>query len=153
MFRPALLAACTFVLIASTTHVQAQESWAGKKVLTKKGDIKIGHTDAKGRHVYDGKIDDAVVTVLADQGGWLKVRQQGVEGWFDKADAILLENAIPYFTDQIRANSNDSYAYIQRGIAWAEKREYDIAIKDYSEALRLNPTKSLSEKPLRAITW
>ena len=36
-------------------------------------------------------------------------------------------------------NPKDAAGYNKRGIGWAEKRDYDRAITDYNEALRLNP--------------
>ena len=37
------------------------------------------------------------------------------------------------------ADPKDAAGYNRRGIAWSEKRDYDRAIADYTEALRLNP--------------
>ncbi len=37
------------------------------------------------------------------------------------------------------ADPKDAAGYNKRGIAWSEKRDYDRAIADYTEALRLNP--------------
>ena len=36
-------------------------------------------------------------------------------------------------------NPDLAEAYHNRGLAWAEKDEYDKAIADYSEAIRLKP--------------
>jgi tetratricopeptide (TPR) repeat protein len=140
MFRLAFLTLCTvFTPLASTSYTPAPESWVGEKVIVKRNGIKIANTDENGKQVYVGKIAFAVVTVLADKDGRLKVRQQGVEGWFDKDEAILLESAIPYYTDIIKANPNSAYGYAMRGIAYTEKKNYDKAIADHSEAIRLDP--------------
>ena len=37
------------------------------------------------------------------------------------------------------ADPKDAAGYNKRGIAWSEKRDYERAIADYNEALRLNP--------------
>ncbi len=39
----------------------------------------------------------------------------------------------------IRLNPDKAYAYIGRGLAYANKGEHDKAIADYTEAIRLNP--------------
>src|SRR4051812_33184264 len=38
----------------------------------------------------------------------------------------------------IKANPKDSRAFLGRGVAYFSKNEYDLAIRDYTEALRLN---------------
>jgi tetratricopeptide (TPR) repeat protein len=116
-----------------------KDSWVGKKVMPKKAGIRIGKT-----HDMDEKFDLATLTTMiysveAEQGKWIKVRQNGVEGWFAKEDAILLEDAVDYFTQRIRANPKDDFGYAMRGLARHEKGEIDIALKDYDEAIRLAP--------------
>jgi tetratricopeptide (TPR) repeat protein len=117
----------------------AGESWVGKKIAIKMGHPKFGATDDNGKQVYYGKLSYVIYTVVGDQDGRLQVRHHGKEGWFDKTDAILWENAISYFTEQIRANPKDAEAYSRRGVVWDDKGEYDIAIKDYNECIRLTP--------------
>jgi tetratricopeptide (TPR) repeat protein len=141
MFRQTLLTCCLlFALALMPTPALAQDSWVGKSVLTKKPGIKITDTDKVGKQAYVGTIDTFGVTVLAEKDGLLKVRVNKIEGWFSKSDALLVEDAIPYFTDQITKNPNDAEAYTLRAAAWAMKREYDTAIKDVTEGLRISPT-------------
>jgi tetratricopeptide (TPR) repeat protein len=42
--------------------------------------------------------------------------------------------------------------YVARGLAWAQKRDYDRAIADYTEALRVNP-KDAKAYTYRAVAW
>lgn len=42
-------------------------------------------------------------------------------------------------------------AYITRGEAWANKREYDKAIADYTQAIRLDPTNNAN--PYADLSW
>jgi Tfp pilus assembly protein PilF len=58
---------------------------------------------------------------------------------------VWLEDTVDYFTDRIRDNPNSDYAIACRGHAWQQKGEVDIAIKDYNEAIRLDP-KSAPER-------
>src|SRR6516164_1669337 len=115
------------------------ESWAGQKVMMKKAGVKIGHTDDKGQQVYVATVNNMVVTVLKENGDWIRVRQQGAEGWLVKEDAVLLKDAIGLFTSRLEKNPNDAFAYAHRGWAYKEKGELASAIKDMSEAIRLNP--------------
>ena len=40
------------------------------------------------------------------------------------------------------SNENLAVAFISRGIAYRKKKQYDLAIKDYDQAIRLNPSDS-----------
>src|SRR5262249_54203449 len=133
-----LVVACCFVLSPSVRALN-DDSWVGKKVMTNKGGVRIGYTDEQDRQVFVATLTDIYYTVEKEKGDYIKVRHRGVAGWFDKADAVLLENAIPYFTRRIRQNEKDAYAYAHRGSAWREKGEYDKALADYNEAIRLDP--------------
>jgi tetratricopeptide (TPR) repeat protein len=138
MFRSALHIISTgFALIAFSLHAQAQESLVGKKVMFT-SEIKFGYTD-DGKHFDAAKFTEGVSTVLAEKNGRVKVRQQNVEGWVDRADVMTLERAILYFTDKTKANPNEAYGFGKRGLAWRAKGEFDAAIKDFAEAIRLDP--------------
>jgi tetratricopeptide (TPR) repeat protein len=47
--------------------------------------------------------------------------------------------AIADYDQAIRLDSNDAHAYNRRGIAYANKKDYDRAIADYSQAIQLDP--------------
>jgi tetratricopeptide (TPR) repeat protein len=115
-------------------------SWVGKTVIVKKSGIKIGHTDEDGRDVTVATLDGVNYRVEAEQGAFIKVREKGKSGWFSKADAVLLEDAVAYFSDRIEKNEKDAQAFDHRAAAWKLKGELDIALKDYGEAIRLKPT-------------
>jgi len=55
--------------------------------------------------------------------------------YFDKKD---YDRAVVDFTQAIRLNPNDAFAYSYRGRAYAGKRDYDRAIADCTEAIRLD---------------
>jgi tetratricopeptide (TPR) repeat protein len=69
----------------------------------------------------------------------INVRERGRSGWFSKKDAVLMENAIAYFTGRIRQNEKDARAYLCRGAAWTERGMYTIAIQVFTEVIRLEP--------------
>jgi tetratricopeptide (TPR) repeat protein len=47
--------------------------------------------------------------------------------------------AIPYYDKAIQLNPRHAEAYFHRGSAYAELRQYQRAIQDYNEAIRLKP--------------
>jgi tetratricopeptide (TPR) repeat protein len=68
----------------------------------------------------------------------------GVKGWAPAANVILFDQAIDYITNQIRANPGFSSNYLWRANVWSERKEHDIGIADYNEAIRLDPGMSRS---------
>jgi tetratricopeptide (TPR) repeat protein len=135
------LALTLLLPLAAAAPAHAGDDWTGKFVLLKGGkDVKIGHTDAKtGQQVYLAALDLLHYRVLQDRDGWIKVRHLGVEGWFDKKDAVVLNQAVEHFSARIKANANDSAAFMGRGWAWKLQGEFDRALADLNEAVRLNP--------------
>lgn len=121
------------------TGALGQESWVGKTVLLKRRDIKIQRTEA-GRQVDVGELNWPSYKVTGEKEGWLKVtNEQGASGWFDKEQAVLLEDAPAYFSDLIRKDPEDANAYFMRAVARTNSNELDLAIKDLDEVLRLDP--------------
>src|SRR5262249_39367472 len=119
-----LLAVLLLGAAVTTLVADDKKNWTGKKVMAKTGPPKIGF----GKVVV-GTVREAVMTVLADKNGKLKVRSGGVTGWFKKSDAVLLEDAPAYFTGAIRTNANNAWAYAMRAVAWHQKGEVENALK------------------------
>ncbi len=69
---------------------------------------------------------------------WFWVFGEGKKGWINRSDVIHIDRAIDFFTAAIRRNPiADDYEI--RGSAWEAKGEYDKAISDHNEAIRLDP--------------
>ncbi len=118
----------------------AQDDWTGRTVLLKGNKtVEIGQIDNNGRQVFLAELGQINYCVIKQQGGSIKVSENGLEGWFDKADAVVLEEAVDYFTGRILANANDTQAYVYRAVAWEMKGDFDLAIKDYNDAIRFDP--------------
>lgn len=111
----------------------------GQKVILKRNGLQIGYTGPKGEQVYVAELKHVAYLVLAERDGWIMVRDNGAEGWFDAAEAVPLEQAVAYFSDAIRANPGDAALYTRRAAAWQEQGDFNRAIQDYDEALRLRP--------------
>jgi tetratricopeptide (TPR) repeat protein len=135
----AMVVVTSCLALSPASWAEGGKSWVGKKVMTKKSGIKIGYTDKNGKERYVATLTDMIYKVEREKGDFIEVRHRGVAGWFDKTDAVLVENAISYFTARIRRNEKDASAYAHRGSAWEEKGEYDVALKDYNEAIHLEP--------------
>jgi tetratricopeptide (TPR) repeat protein len=139
-----------FLLIVPIAGVaSAQEkSWVGKTIMVKRIGIKIDGD----KQLEIATLEEAAYKVLEDKDDRLKVKtRSGVVGWFDKDDAVRLEDAVAYFTQRIEDNAKDVSALYFRGVAWGMRGDPDKAIKDFSEAIRLNPVAMLFNN--RGIAW
>jgi tetratricopeptide (TPR) repeat protein len=115
------------------------DSWIDARVMTIRPGVYTRHSDDFGRQIRDSDLTDLVYKVLNEQGDFLWVRHRGVESWVPRQDVVLIEDAVSYFSERVRANPNDAYAYAARGRAWREEGELERALKDLNEAIRLEP--------------
>ncbi len=116
----------------------------GTKVLQRidSDKIQFGDRDADGKQVYF-KIADLGVTVVQDNGdGWVRVRDRSREGWVSKDDFVTAADAPIYFDKAVKADPKNSWALFMRAEGWSVKGEYDNAIKDYTDYIRLVPDSS-----------
>ena len=132
------------LLIPAVVLADDDTSWVGRKIMTKEAGLGIGHTETllRGflqRQVYVAELTDLTYTVINEQDGWLSVRHRGSQGWFPKEKAILLDEAFSYFDERVRANNKDAFALAHRGRVWKEQGDYEKALADLNEAIRLDP--------------
>ena len=118
---------------ASPPAGRVPESWVGKKVVIKYAAPLM----EEGRVVHDGKefrvytvnrIDGERAKLVADGVSWLAPelhnrepaapvvrRTDGVSGWVNAADIVLLDRAIDFYTREIQANGRNTSARLRRG--------------------------------------
>lgn len=77
-----------------------------------------------------------VLEVSQVNGPWLWFK--GQRGWIKQSDVLPRNQAVEYFTDQIKRNPT-SQAYQHRGIAQAALGSFDRAVTDFTEAIRQDP--------------
>jgi tetratricopeptide (TPR) repeat protein len=139
--KPALhVTLITAISLAFAPAATAQESWVGKTVFIKKSPVKIDVIDQNAKQVRAGELNAIVCEVRGDKDGRLQVHDdRGITGWIDKADVVVLEEAVLYFTKRIDQNNKDSSAYASRAWAWKLKGDLGLALSDADEAVRLDP--------------
>lgn len=127
-------------LAAASPAMAEEDSWVGKWVVMKRTGVKLQAFDqATNQPQVTGVITQADARVDIVRGDWIWVRTINQEGWITKDDAVLMDEAIDYFTSRIQQNANDNYAYSQRAVAWQQKKELDKALADLGEAIRIVP--------------
>jgi tetratricopeptide (TPR) repeat protein len=117
----------------------ADDSWVGKTILLKKNDVRLAQTDKDGREVDGPTLYKLSYVVVAVQDKRVKVRHNSAEGWIDRADAVLQEDAVDFFTQRIAANPKDATAYVRRAQARCLSNEVDKSLEDVEQAIRLDP--------------
>ena len=126
----------------------AENSHVGKRVITQPGTVlKVGNQvvddEGLGKERARGKNQNVFRTYMVKQANgpwlWLVAEGSSAKGWAPAANVILFDQAIDYITGQIRANPGDWAKYVWRANVSLKREEFDSAIADYNEAIRLNP--------------
>lgn len=136
--------------------------WVGKRVITRPGavlnDPRSGEVDDGDRAknvALTGKSRSVFRTYMVEHvnGPWLWLREENgpAEGWVDVSRVVPFDRAIDFYTTQIRANPTAAN-YISRANVRVVKGEFDVAIADLNEAIRLDPSDGLSYVN-RGVAW
>jgi tetratricopeptide (TPR) repeat protein len=83
---------------------------------------------------------------------WLAADNSGLRGWVKVEDVVPFDQAVDYYTNEIRMHPRDPQSYVRRGNIWLAKRDYPKAITDYTEAVRLDP-KNIYAYSSRGNAW
>jgi tetratricopeptide (TPR) repeat protein len=107
--------------------------WRGVRVLPKENAV------AK---VEEKTIDPAEMglpwIVQNVNGEYLWVGDRS-KGWVLRSEVVTLDEAIPYYSGLIEADPKDTFAYLNRAVAYNEQGQWDQAIADYGEILKVKP--------------
>ncbi len=131
------------VLFALTPlPAQAADDWVGETVFPIVDRLVL--RDATGKSI--GTLSyDAIVT--RDLGEWIEVRHVVYPGPYvgrvKKTEVVKLTDAETFFSDKIRANPKDTWAFRNRATVRVLGKDYDGAIDDLTEALDIKPDSSL----------
>ena len=122
------------LVLLSMVSAQDTSSWIGKRVVTKyQCAVKVGD------RVVDDDSTPRIYTVIRAGGDRLWVVSGSVKGWLPANQVVPFDQAIDFYTQEIRANPSNATAYSRRGVIRWRKTEFDIAIADFGEAIRLDP--------------
>ena len=125
---------------------ELNQTWAGRRIVTLEG---FGDYFVSGDHGQPQLIRPeglgvnivAVVQRLEGDRIWIKANGVGdvPVGWVNKKNAILLDDAIPYFTSLIEHNPKDWDAYLRRAESEHALNQREAGIADYTRAIELHP--------------
>ena len=130
----------------SAVNAQPNETWAGRRIVTLQGfgDYFVSGDRGQSELIKpEGLGVNIVVPVQRLEGDriWIKANGAGdvPVGWVNKENAILLDDAIPYFTSLIERNPKDWDAYLRRAESEHALNQREAAIADYTRAIELHP--------------
>ncbi len=137
---------CAQAQSGSPVNAQPNETWAGRRIVTLQGfgDFFVSGDRGQSELIKpEGLGVNIVVPVQRLEGDriWIKANGAGdvPVGWVNKKSAILLDDAIPYFTSLIDRNPKDWDAYLRRAESEHALNQREAAIADYTRAIELHP--------------
>jgi tetratricopeptide (TPR) repeat protein len=124
--------------VIRTSLPGADQSWTGKTIIPTRPGV-LGHVRPPVKGQGFAPLSNNSYVVLADEAGWLRVRDEAKEVWFDKDDAVTSDRAVAHFTAETLANPEAPDAYFGRAAAWSLQHEPEKAIADYTEVIKRQP--------------
>lgn len=130
---------CCVVWGSSVADGQQAETAAGRQDPRIGQKVMITHAGAELRTpvatVWKGYIGE-VFTVSLTNGEWLWIHEKG--GWLWEKQCVPFDSATELLTERI-VQQKTGENYHLRGVAFLAHKQYDKAIADFSESLRLQP--------------
>lgn len=146
IFAATILPHCLQAQSGAPRRREADSTWAGRRIVTLKGFGTYSVLGGQGQPqlVQPNGLGVNIVAVVQRVEGdrvWIKANGAGdaAVGWVNKNDAVLLEEAIPYFTDRLDHNPEDWDAYLRRAESEHALNQRASAVADYTRAIKLHP--------------
>ncbi|MFM8273306.1 MAG: hypothetical protein ACKODX_13405, partial [Gemmata sp.] len=92
------------------------DAWLGQKALARKPGATLTDTGADGKPVTR-PVRHLVYTVVAEDGGRVRVNYPGQEGWVQKSEWVRLPDAFEHFSARVESDPKDAFAWSRRGVA------------------------------------
>src|SRR5262249_43595060 len=140
MFGPDTFATLALAASVMAPALPARTDWVGETVFAKKPGVAYGKVEPDGTFTPVGTLRSIQYVVVPDEKGRLQVSQDGKPVWIPKDDVVRLKDAVEHYTKMLDEDPNNDTWFAFRG--WARHKDGKTAegLKDYAEAIRLNPT-------------
>jgi tetratricopeptide (TPR) repeat protein len=129
------------VVLPAMTRAQ-DESWTDKEVILRMGGTLQGGTPAQPQPPSQWPprvLETYKVRMFKGPWLWIESKVSSAKGWAQVDHLVTIERSVDVLTYELRARPRSAALYIERAQAHQLRREYDGAIADYNEALRLDP--------------
>lgn len=126
-------------------HGESNQQWVGRRIVTLEGfgDYFVSAGNGPPRLMKPDGLGVNIVAVVQRVEGdriWIQANGAGDKavGWVNQTNAILLENAIPYFTSLIERDPKNWDAHLRRAESEHALNQREAAIVDYTRAIELH---------------
>jgi tetratricopeptide (TPR) repeat protein len=121
-------------------HIRADETWVGKTAVVKRPGVVCARIDTKKMEIISlAQVNGVAYVVTAERDDCICFREADEDWWFPKSEAVLIEKAVEYFTSVIKEDANDFVGRYGRASVLARQGQYQQALRDCDEMLRLHP--------------
>jgi tetratricopeptide (TPR) repeat protein len=125
--------------VPAPVQAPADQGWIGERVVQKFGDFAL-RDNGEPIERRSKAIDSYLIEETDGPLLFLRAETQGLKGWATVKDVVPIEQAVDYFSGQIRSHPRDAFLYAMRAFLWRDKREFDNALRDDDAAIALDPT-------------
>jgi tetratricopeptide (TPR) repeat protein len=126
--------------LAAPGPAKAKDQWVGVVVCAKSGSPETYRRAADGTfELQPFRLRYLDVRVVAEKGDFVAVQHDDTVVWLKKDAVLRPRDAINYYTEVLDKNPEDERAISCRCWAYMAVGDYDRALKDGEEAVRLNP--------------
>ena len=139
------------LLLSGERSIAEEATWVGKEILTKERTAQF-RTTPDSQETFAVALPNNIGKVQKEQGGYICVLSAKGDAWIAKGDAVLLEDAVAYFTERIQRDEADVDAYCMCATAYRGIKQFDKAAADLTEVLRQRPEHS-AVLAFRAGVW
>ena len=138
MVRFAVVVAACVSVAGPARADDTDDGWTGQSVWPKEPDLDL--RDEDGKSIF--KLGHEARVLWAGKE-WVLIRHTTYpgpyEGYVEKKNVVRLADAAVHFTDKLRADPKSRWAYTCRAAVRSREGDHDNAIKDLTEAIRLEP--------------
>jgi tetratricopeptide (TPR) repeat protein len=145
MFGPDLFAGLAVAASIMAPALAPRTDWVGEVVFIKKSGTTGYTLEPDGNFKPAGRLRSIQYVVVKEEKGHIQVLQEGKRIWIEKDDLVRLKDAVEYYTKMLdestkleRVEPTDTW-FAFRGWARFRTGKTEEALKDYAEAIRLNP--------------
>jgi tetratricopeptide (TPR) repeat protein len=141
--------ALLFAAGLSAAQAPEENGWLGKRVVKKYRYLTLSLDD----RTINWTQEVTIYRVDQIKGRWLKLYAVGSRGGWTLAEHVVpVEQATEFFTNYIGARARDSHGYRMRAEVRSDRKELDLALQDFNEAIALDPTNAALYN-LRGCIW
>jgi tetratricopeptide (TPR) repeat protein len=124
----------------ASSQARSEDRWIGQRVVQKSPDFapQLDHqVQARQRAILFYRVERAEGHRL-----WIEAERGGARGWITDDQVVPIDQAVEFFTRRISADPRDTFARIMRANLRRDRRQFDLALQDCDEAVRISPNQA-----------